>query len=415
MARRRIAIVGGGVAGVALAWCLTSRPELRHDWSVTLLHDTEEMGGRARSLRVWFDDDGRGHTTPPPPGVATVPIDIAAPLLCPARFPNLYRQVALPELRDHVRLTPRLSRPAGPESTVDRQLDRDLRDVRWRRIGGRRLWALSTAEYLELVGVAGDSRAARTLLTPYLWLLELSRVGEIGDAPLRSLSEVRRGWDSFTDGLTSWVGAMAGRAEAHGAWLRRNCAVKRVTPASSGVTVEWDTSAPGDNGWAQFDTVALTTEMPVNRELLDHPDNPHWSVQAPHLADDPAGPWTYAVHQDDSMLTDKLTYPIADIVGAPHPCHISIYRKGDEGPRPDPDTVIAHRQVNALPDADHHGLAAVQGKGQIHFVGRYTTMDSIEGDLISALVAANRIAGMPYPFPRSTPAHRLYLKYASQP
>src|SRR5689334_18366611 len=104
MRKQRLAIVGGGAAGVGLAWCLTSQPDPRQALEITLFHDEDELGGHSRTIPVWFDAEGCGHAEPAPANNKVYPVDIGVQFVSPSLYPNLYRQLALPGLRDQVLL-----------------------------------------------------------------------------------------------------------------------------------------------------------------------------------------------------------------------------------------------------------------------------------------------------------------------
>src|SRR6185295_3733587 len=89
---------------------------------VTLLHDDDEVGGHSRTIPIWFDGAGKGHVAsaanPAPAGKQTYPVDIGVQFVCPTLYPNLYKQLALPELAGQVNLTPhaqlKISTSFGP-------------------------------------------------------------------------------------------------------------------------------------------------------------------------------------------------------------------------------------------------------------------------------------------------------------
>jgi NAD(P)-binding Rossmann-like domain len=503
VARRRIAIVGGGASGVALAWCLTATPEIRREWDVTLLHDEDELGGHSRTIPVWFDDTGRGHSGPAPAGRTTYPVDIGVQFVCPSLYPNLYRQLRLPEFADRVALhrhpALRLSGAFGgdmvwgnfpeyqrgerfaacldqPTRALAGRFERDLHGAWWRRVGGRRMWTLTVGEYLTLAGIPRDSNFVRYLLIPYLCIINgygtldlfetairdlfliFTKVPGLQDeGPYGSFLRPGFGWDRFRDGATSWVLAMAAVAREHGADLRTSALVKRVTPRADGVTVEWDAPAGPGEGRGRFDTVVLTTDMTTNRELLGHPDNPHWTVQGHYLHADRFRliPGACYIHQDDSLLAPELsdgredgqftgsfaqatssaesdafglpydlrasfqTYLMANILDTPYPCHVSMYAEDDIARRPDPASVISSRTwrhsrwVATIFREAGQELHHAQGLGQVFFAGNNTTVDSEEGALLSAMIVAKRIAGYEYPFPRASYAHAFYRQFAT--
>ncbi len=354
MAKRKIAIIGGGASGVALAWCLTSWPETRRAWDVTLLHDEEELGGHSRTVAVWFDDTGHGHATSAPAGRRSYPVDIGVQFVCRSLYPNLYRQLALPDFRDRVPLhrhpALRLSGAFGgdtawgnfpeyqlgerfgtcldpPTRALAGRFERDLHGAWWRRIGHRRMWTMNVDEYLTLARIPRDSNFVRYLLVPYLCIFNgygtedlfetairdlfpvFTRLPFVQDAgPYASFLSPGHGWDRFADGATSWVLTMADLAVGHDAELRVRSTARRVSPRGDGVTVEWD-GAGGVQEHQRFDAVVLTTDMTTDRELLGHQHNPQWIDQAPYLGAKRFRliPGACYIHQDDSLLAPELS------------------------------------------------------------------------------------------------------------
>ena len=355
---QRIAIIGGGAAGVGLAWCLTSQQETQRTTEVTLFHDEDELGGHSRTIPVWFDDAGRGHADPPPAGQKVHPVDIGVQFICPSLYPNVYRQLRLPGLREEVKLkrhpalrisgafSPELcwgnfpEYQTGPrfESCFDEttrryatRFERDLHRAPWGRVGGKRLWDMKVGDYLPLAGIPADSHFVRYLLIPYLCIINGYGTEDLyettftdlfpiftrlpflqDDGPYGSFLKPGRGWDRFEDGATSWVLAMARQAQARGADLNPRCAVTRVTPREDGVTVAWqrrdsDGSLLDESG--TFDLAVFTTDMATNRELLGHADNPFWETQSNYISQDRfrlIGGVCY-IHQDKELLAPFLS------------------------------------------------------------------------------------------------------------
>ena len=109
MTKKQIAVIGGGAAGCALAWTL-ARPETQTLTDVTVFHDDDEVGGHSRTIGIWFDAAGKGHVNdaanPVPAGTTVYPVDIGVQFVCPTLYPNLYKQLQLPEFAGTVKLTP---------------------------------------------------------------------------------------------------------------------------------------------------------------------------------------------------------------------------------------------------------------------------------------------------------------------
>src|SRR5262249_43012599 len=73
-------------------------------------HDEAVVGGHSNTIDVWFDADGKGHVADSDsPGKTVYPVDIGVQFVCPTLYPNLYKQLELPELRNAV---PLINHPA---------------------------------------------------------------------------------------------------------------------------------------------------------------------------------------------------------------------------------------------------------------------------------------------------------------
>jgi NAD(P)-binding Rossmann-like domain len=360
--RRRLAVVGGGAAGASLLWCLTSQDDPLRDVAATLFHDEDEIGGHSRTIPVVFDAGGAGRVAGPNEPGPVYPIDIGVQFVCPSLYPNLYRQLALPELRS-VRLTrhpalrmsgafsdelvwgnfpdyqtgPRFARCFDPARADAERFERDLHHgpVRW--AGGRRVVTMTVGEYLGAAGIRRDGHFFRYLLLPYLSIMSgygrdllettmqdlwpiFSRLPLVQDeGPCGSFTGPGYGWDRFADGATTWVRAMSELARARGAEVRLASRVIRVSWRGSEWLVRWtDGASYGPGGVplapgtavheAAFDTVVLTTDMITTLELLDHAENPWRPQHVRYLAPDRfrMHPGTCYIHQDASLLAPSL-------------------------------------------------------------------------------------------------------------
>jgi predicted NAD/FAD-binding protein len=361
MTRRRIAVVGGGAAGVALLWCLTSQDDPLRDFAATLFHDEDDVGGHSRTIPVVFDADGRGRVGTAADAGPVHPVDAGVQFVCAALYPNLYRQLELPELRGvRLRRHPalrmagafpddlvwgnfpeyqagaRFARCFDPARAEAERFQRDLRGSPFRRIGGRRVLTMSVRDYLEAAGIGRAGHFFRYLLVPYLGIMA-GHGADLLETPMRDLravfgrlpfvqregpygsfTEPGAGWDRFADGATSWVRAMCATAQARGAAVRLAARVTKVSRRRDEWLVWWTDGAgdgPGGDGapapaghQAAFDAVVLTTDMTASLALLDHDENP-WRAAHRHSL----GPERFAllpgscyVHQDASLLAPSL-------------------------------------------------------------------------------------------------------------
>jgi hypothetical protein len=368
--KKRMAIIGGGASGGALAWCMT-RPGPLEGWRTTLLHDEDEIGGHSRTIPVRFDADGRGHVVPQAPGDPDVyPVDIGVQFVCSSLYPNLYRQLELPEL-SHVKLTRhpalRMSGAFGAGKVwgnfghyqdgdrftgllCDRtrrdtaRFERDVARAPWLRLNGRRVFTMNVGEYLDAAGIARDGNFFRYMLIPYLCIINgygtvdllqttmqdlwpiFAKLPWVQDAgPYGSFSSVGTGWDRFTDGSTAWVKAMTDAAERRGTEVILRARVSCVARRGREWIVRWRQGAtygaggvplaPGTvEGEAAFDAVVMTTDMQTNLELLAHDENPHRALHEHHLSGEKFRllPGACYIHQDESLLAPSLADDLED-------------------------------------------------------------------------------------------------------
>ncbi|NUP11358.1 MAG: hypothetical protein HOW73_35375 [Polyangiaceae bacterium] len=355
--KKRVAIVGGGATGASLLWCLTSQEGPRAEIDATLFHDEATVGGHSLTIPVCFDRNGRGRLTTEQDrvdGNTVYPVDIGVQFICESIYPNVYRQLALPEFAGAVRLkrhtalkmsgafghgriwgnfgeyqaAPRFQCFDTETRGLAERFERDVRRAPWLRVEGRRVATMTVGEYLDTAGYRRDSSFFRYLLLPYLSvingygtidLLETSmsdlfplytRIpGLQSDGPYVSFTEPGRGWDRFEDGATRWIDAMVAYAEVRGAHIQTHSPIERVVPVKGGVDVYWrDVARGGALRSARYDEIVLTTDMRTNRELLHHDDNPFWNLQSDFIAERcfPLLPGVCYIHQDEELLAPEL-------------------------------------------------------------------------------------------------------------
>lgn len=358
----RVAIIGGGATGAALAWCLTRTSQPR---KVVLFHDEDQVGGHSRTIPIRFDATGRGSVADDPDSEDTYPVDIGVQFVCQSVYPNLYQQLKLPEFKDvtlvrHPAL--RMSGAFGDDlvwgnfpdyqhgARFGRCLDDDTRrlaerfqsDIHrtpWLHINGSRVRDLTIGEYLQGAGIPLNSGFVRYLLFPYLCVINgygtidlletrmldlfplFTRLPWLQDAgPYASFTQPGFGWDRFEHGATGWVRTMAEIAKERGADIRVGSPVLRLMRKSNEWIVEYGgvaTYGPGgqplepDSHRFQeaFDSIVFTTDMATTRDLLKHDDNPFWSTQRDVLDGNRFGliPGVCYIHQDSSVLAPNLT------------------------------------------------------------------------------------------------------------
>lgn len=102
MSKKRLAIVGGGVAGVSLAWLASTSASVNRDWDIVLIHDEPALGGHSHSIPVKL-------------GGQRYPIDIGVQFGSPVVYPHVFAMLRQPEMRARV---PMRAMPAMPLSTA---------------------------------------------------------------------------------------------------------------------------------------------------------------------------------------------------------------------------------------------------------------------------------------------------------
>lgn len=355
--KKRVAIVGGGATGASLLWCLTSQAGPRAEIEATLFHDEPAVGGHSLTIPVCFDEDGRGRLASERDridGRQVYPVDIGVQFVCESIYPNLYRQLELPEFAGAVRLKRhpalRMSGAFGPgriwgnfpdyqeaprfgcydaeTRALAERFERDVQRTPWLSIDGRRVAEMNVGEYLQRAGYRRDTSFFRYLLLPYLSIINgygtvdllethmrdlfplYTRIpGLQSEGPYASFTAPARGWDRFEDGATRWIDAMVSYATLRGAHVRTHSPMVRITPERRGVRVMWRDAANGGGLHdALFDEVVLTTDMRANRAMLEHDANPYWHEQREYIAEQcfPLLPGLCFIHQDEELLAPEL-------------------------------------------------------------------------------------------------------------
>ncbi len=365
MAKKKIAVVGGGASGCSLLWTLM-QAETENLVELTLFHDEAEVGGHSRTIGVWFDAAGKGHaTTPAPAGTTVYPVDIGVQFVCPTLYPNLYKQLQRPEFTGQVSLTGhaelKLSGSFSPTMNwgnfpdyqtgprfaqcynwttrrLAQEFEKDMKYAPFTPLDGI-TFSTNMEQYLQVEGVSWSTNFFKFLLIPYLSIIngygtsdllettfedlypifaKVPLIQKLG--PYGAFTQPGRGWDRFTEGATAWVLAMANYGMTKGASLQVGQTVTAVYPLPSGkVKVEWSPTADLQIAAtnpahvvpkleAEYDEVVLTTDMTTNRLLLDNLHNPLYAVQKDYIDEDKFAliPGVCYIHQDDECLSPHL-------------------------------------------------------------------------------------------------------------
>ena len=372
--KKKIAVVGGGATGCAFAWTL-SKDETKDLVDLTILHDEDEVGGHSKTINVWFDDTGKGHAVeaghPAPAGTQTYPVDIGVQFVAPTIYPNLYKQLKLPELQ-HVELTlhPELKLSGAFTETLNwgnfpayqtgprfegcfndeaqklaAQFQHDIKFGPLTPLDGIS-FSTDMDTYLDVKGVAYTTNFFRYLLIPYLTIINGYGTSDLlstniedlfpifvripllqPNGPYGNFLEPGRGWDRFTEGATSWCVAMAEYGKARGVKVLTGKTVLAVYPnlEATEVTVEWANTSDVQLSYTDpthtfakhievFDEVILSTDMTTNRKLLGNDKNLIYSVQKDYITEEKFTliPGLCYIHQDDECLAPHLRDKLED-------------------------------------------------------------------------------------------------------
>lgn len=472
----RICVVGGGATGLSLLWALYSQKSVGDRVEVTLLHDYEELGGHSYTYPLTFEND---------PGQSW-PVELGVQFVCPLLYPNLHKMLEQPGFENvHLDTYPALkiastfsesmnwgnfaAYQSGPlfdqcwTPSAKREAERFTLAVRRSPLEGT--FDMTLSDYFK--GHSYSEHFKHYILTPYLSILNGYGgskmmmeaqfedlfplfLPDIGGGPLGSFTQPGTGWERFRNGVKTWVDAMAAFGLEHGATIKTGCPVLAVWPQTDGtVIVEWkpiDGAPQSDT----FDRVILTTNMTVNRTLLDNKHNHEFflTYQEPYISEElfPLKGGSCYIHTDPNVFPPYMpserpetvqftaynpsggelpiaktysTYVLQNMVpGLPQPAYLTMY--GEAEPDHPPDQVHFSRKWlhghflgSYFYDsaAQVHNAQNTQNCG-IWFAGNNTTQDSEEGALVSALVIADKMFDdWSYPFPLLSEAYGYYLLF----
>ena len=493
--KKTLCIVGGGPGGVGLAWALAQQPSVAEQWSITIVHDEDDVGGHCATYPV----------TNPATG-AKIPVDIGVQCVAPLINPNVSLMLgAAPfltsapvvdagPLKMACAFPPRNGQPMnwgnfpayqqGPLFALYsetgmvpdcRQLQDFIRsffdfDLKW---AGKSVqdWldhptGAPLVDPTDFVDYFVDPYMSVIMgygapdLTAILFEDILPIFGKIPffPGPMASWTEPGVGWQRWVNGSRTWVKTMLDVAKASIdvtlAMSTKATAVWLDPDNPTGqVWVAWDAEPKGK----PFDKVVLTTDMRTNATLLNTPQNAGaWNKYYADVLS--AGRWkdlqggTCYIHGDTTILSPELNALQQETVqftayhstagakpGEPYnfdttyasyfvqnvrqdpkakQLYVTMY-----GPNQPTDTLPKNPLVTKdfihglwLPGSMEQSTKVVyraQGAGglnggkswlpntgtNLYFAGNNTTMDSVEGALVSALVIANYAFGVPYSMP----------------
>jgi hypothetical protein len=305
---QRICIIGGGAAGVGLAWSLAKASQLglnRSAYDITLVHDGLGVGGHSLSIPVTL-------------GGQPVHIDCGVQMIAPTMYPLTLSMLALPEFKS-VELAPvnlkiacafpgtgtgtvqywgnfgdYRSTPLAASGMRDCQVFQDL--LKAKLSVGYELELAKTVHTLidenASLFTNGDPAHFKTyFLDGYMSIMNgygnaLLKELLVGDlAPLfdlgyASFTDNVTGYARFKNGADSWVQQMWNLAVAQlGAGAIRGVFGSTVTaayPSASGPTVVWKNASGQSSGPQGFDVVVSTLDMRSNSIILNNANNAVW-------------------------------------------------------------------------------------------------------------------------------------------
>lgn len=317
--------------------------------------------------------------------------------------------------------------------------------------------------YLSIINGYGAHLMDKTSFTDMFPLF--SRI-PFFSTPLGSFNDPGVGWQRFERGASDWIQAMAEVASLYTKpIIICNSRVTKVWAKDEGskavVYVKWQ-DTDGNSDESTFDKVILTTDMWTNAEILNNDNNEYyWSNLYRNYIDKsqwPLHPGMCYIHKDSTVLSPDLRdeletlqftgdfapqneYPYYELektfttyiqknilqdLGAKG-LYVTMYgyipdTKVDKIPAP--ESILFQQEwrhgmwVPSFMGGQKKLVHKVQGVGaknsfkqpntNIYFAGNNTTTDSEEGALISAMITANYVFGIPYPLKGNLLAYFFY-------
>lgn len=493
--KKSLCIVGGGPSGVGLAWALSREPSVAEQWSVTIIHDEDVVGGHCATYDVVNPLTG-----------ATVPVDIGVQCVAKLINPNVSLMLGEAPFTTSAPVA-----DAGPLKISCAFPDRDGKPMNWGNFPEYQqgpLFALYSQpgmvadcqqlqnfiQFLVPFDLKWTGKSVQDWLNnpgrplnnpkdfvdyfvdPYMSVImgygspDLTEIlfedilpifGKIPffPGPMGSWTDPGVGWERWVHGARSWVQTMLDVAKG---------AIDVSLVPSTKVSAVWiDAAKPDGQVWVAwpaepdgkpFDKVVLTTDMQTNAGLLTKSPKNAWAWTKFYADVLSAERWkllqggTCYIHGDTDILSPALVPLQKETVqftayhstdgakpGEPYNADTTYASYFVENVRQDPAakqmyvTMYGPSQPEAtLPKRPYvtkpfiHGLwlpgsmedttkvvYKAQGAGGInggqswlpntgtnlYFAGNNTTMDSVEGALVSAMVIANYAFGVPYPMP----------------
>jgi predicted NAD/FAD-binding protein len=426
----RVAVIGGGLAGVSTAWLLES------EVPVDLFEAREVLGGNVRTLEVdyeghpvvmdlgaqyfhptvyptyqrllnqlgGFDTPGAAHIAP---SSVTMIRDTGEPIFVSPVLPSRLWPLAQPWNRESIQAFAALAEAAG-------RLDAEDGD-----------WKLTVEDWLPTLEVSAELREG--LVLPWIaginsGVIAPTRQFSARAATIflgRALGTLRPEditYSTLAAGLGSVIGRMA--SEAPDLTVFSGAPTSAVQRTSQGLVVIAD-----GRRYGPYQSVVLALPGPQGAALLDGVTGLDATRAA--LAQVQTFEATLAIHRDPLYVHPDATYhSLINAVVSAEACEVSMSMAEALAPLPDgrrvdlwkswvghrtqqPSDVLStetytHIQVSPQTIQAQETLAGLQGAGGIYFAGGWTLpFDSQETALLSAINVAERLA------PRSSKLARL--------
>lgn len=417
MNRLRIAVIGGGIAGLGAAWLLSRK----HD--VVLYESEDRLGGHARTVDV-------------PTQGGTMPVDTGFIVFNHVNYPHLTG------LFDHLGVPTKKSDMSFAVSIDDGQIEYGCRSVNamlaqrvnmvrpafWRMVReilafNRNALAMAQSNPRMTIGELIARQRVGEWFTWY-YLLPMSGAiwstprGEMLNFPALALARFfenhgllsvngQHQWWTVDGGSREYVRRMADTMSAE---IRLSAPVSAVQRIDDGITVHSAGAEP-----RRFDHVVFATHSdqtlrmladadPAERRVLERvrykPNRAVLHTDASVMPRRRAcwSSWVYQASRDRSETTASVTYWMNSLQGLPDDQQIFITLNPT---REIPEDKILDEHVCDHPQYDMHALAAqadlpgIQGRRGTWFCGAWTRNGFHEDGLASGVHVAEKLGAAP--------------------
>lgn len=411
--RRRVAVVGAGVSGLAAAY------HLADDHDVTLFEAEPRLGGHARTVMAGRRGDQ--------------PVDTGFIVFNHANYPNLtamFDALSVPVQKscmsfgatiDDGRVEYRLHDLAGlvaqKRNLVRPGYLRMLRDIMRFHAHAERAARDGSMTLADLVETLRLGRWFRDYyMLPICGAIWSTPPGQVGRFPARALVDFFRNhgllgitgqhqWYTVRGGSREYVRRVEAHLAARGATIRTGCPVDAIVRDEAGVTIH----ARGAE--ARFDAVILAVHSDVALRMLQAPSPEEQAILSAVryqdnrvvLHSDPAqmprrrrawASWVYRARTGEDAPHINVTYWMNRLQNIPHddPLFVSL---NPEREIPDhlvhDDTVFRHPVFDQAAFEAQARIGGIQGRNRTWFAGAWTGYGFHEDGFTSGLNAARAI------------------------